>query len=545
MLCRSRNRLLMAASVVATGLVSAAIPAFAVPATAPAAAPATRAALPGDNGSVVALRVVVAAVQGMVQVRDAADQPWRKAEVGMEVGENAEFRTGPRSSVTCQIPPDQTFVIDRLGVMRVAEAVRSGDRTRTELIMKYGRTQYSIEAAGAQHESTIRSPSSTLAVRGTVVSLYDQPPFTPEARSFTGRAVFGTAKREIALGARGRGARVLAGSGSAAETALNESVVDPRFAAARTNSEAQFIATEQSQGGVVNFDRRLGINTIKNSPPFTDEQLAQSLPGRLNFVLRWYNDADLDLTMFNEVGDPLELLGRPDRDNVESIFQPQDTLYPGFGLNTTSTGGQILFNHQGGPSGGQEIAFWGQNAPNGLYGLSVFHVDGERVRFTLDAILDGQPLTISANQLDENGNPVFVTDPVTGELILDEFGQPQIVVDFLPRIERVLPPDKFTSALILVPDPFSQVPPTPEEVQRRSLRVMGPNAGPVERVRAAFSSGPPINAAHAQQMRVQAKADAKAARESLARWRADQRQQARAAAREAKAAGGKAARRAK
>ena len=32
----------------------------------------------------------------------------------------------------------------------------------------------------------IRSPSSVLALRGTKVSLYDQPPFTPRATSLTG-----------------------------------------------------------------------------------------------------------------------------------------------------------------------------------------------------------------------------------------------------------------------------------------------------------------------------------------------------------------------
>ena len=54
--------------------------------------------------------------------------------------------------------------------------------------MKYGRTHYDIEGAGLEHQSSIISPSSTLAVRGTNVSLFDQPPFKPEAISYTGRA---------------------------------------------------------------------------------------------------------------------------------------------------------------------------------------------------------------------------------------------------------------------------------------------------------------------------------------------------------------------
>ena len=54
-----------------------------------------------------------------------------------------------------------------------------------------------IEEAGVEYDSTIRSPNAALAVRGTLVSLYDQPPFAPEAVSLTGRAVFRNTRRQL------------------------------------------------------------------------------------------------------------------------------------------------------------------------------------------------------------------------------------------------------------------------------------------------------------------------------------------------------------
>src|SRR5436309_2221132 len=168
-----------------------------------------------------ALRVTVAEVTGNVQVRSDEKAPWQKATVGMVVDEGAEFRTGPRSSVRCTIPPDQSFTLDRLGTVKVLQALRKGDKLKTDMMMKYGRTKYSVEAAGLEHESTIASPSGTLAVRGTVVSLYDQPPFVPEAVSYTGKARFSEAGHQVNLGGKGAGTQTIAANrDSAAATAL-------------------------------------------------------------------------------------------------------------------------------------------------------------------------------------------------------------------------------------------------------------------------------------------------------------------------------------
>ena len=133
---------------------------FADPATTSSSFVLTPAPAPAPAG---AMPVVITEVHGLVQYRDDEAQPWHTAVVQARISEGAELRTGPHSSVTCVIPPDQTFTLDRLGTVRVDEAAQHGNKITTDLIMKYGRTRYQIEAAGLEHEAKISSPSNVIA----------------------------------------------------------------------------------------------------------------------------------------------------------------------------------------------------------------------------------------------------------------------------------------------------------------------------------------------------------------------------------------------
>jgi hypothetical protein len=482
-------------------------PAASQPATAPSEGDAAGAA-EGER-----LRVIVEEVKGLVQVREGAAQPWKRASVGMELGEGAEFRTGPRSAVVCTIPPDQTIVLDRLGTVTVAEAVRRGGTTRTDLIMKYGRAEYEIEAAGAKHDATIRSPSSTLAVRGTRVNLYDQPPFTPEARSFTGRAVYQYAKRQTALGGPGRGARVRSDAGTAAESALGETVVDPTIAGARTTAENRLIASEVSRGGLVDFDNRAGINVVRNSPPLADEQLVASLPGRLNFVLRWTGDANVDLAVVDF------------KQDASTGFDPipQELIFPGFGLQESFAGGVTAFDHRGGPGGGQEIVFYPSTFRTGQYGLQALFDAGEQTPITFNAFLDGEPLLFQVPQLDENGN--VVTEPFTlpdGTVVqVPVLVTTESVQDTVGPEDPATPrQDELLAAVVEVPGPASAA--------NRSAPLK--SASPA-RVAAAAERQQKVEAKRlAEAQRRDAKTRAKLEKQAAKRLRATERASARAAA---------------
>jgi hypothetical protein len=381
---------------------------------------------PGDAQS---LTVRIAEVRGLVRVRSAPDQPWQKAAVGMELPQGAEFQTGPKSACVCTIENDQTIVIDRLGVVSVAQAIKSSGTVKTDLLMKYGRTEYEIESAGAKHDATIRSPSSTLAVRGTRVNLYDQPPFSPSAQSYTGRAIYSYAKRRTALGAPGRGAVVQASRGTAAESALGETVVDPSIGQARTSADAKLIETEVSRGALADFNERTGITVFKNGAgPPGDDELNRFLPGKFNVIARWTGNQDLNLVVDPEFFPADQILSK-----VGSFADkgPDEILFPGFGQNISATGGRIDFDHRGGPKGGYEVAHY-EKPKSGIYGIIVLpggHGGTEPANVKIQAFLEGKSIDLVFPLLDEQGNIVVGAD-----------GLPQL--DIQKTIERVVTPDQ-------------------------------------------------------------------------------------------------------
>ena len=113
------------------------------------------------------LRIVVNAVKGMVQVRQAEGQPWQRAQVGMELNIGARVRTGLNSAVQIVIEPGQIVTLDRLGEVAVLDAVRDGAAVKTDIGMRYGRTRYDVEEVGELHDARLHTPGATLAVRGT------------------------------------------------------------------------------------------------------------------------------------------------------------------------------------------------------------------------------------------------------------------------------------------------------------------------------------------------------------------------------------------
>ncbi|MGB7160844.1 MAG: FecR domain-containing protein [Tepidisphaeraceae bacterium] len=352
--------------------------AHAVQQTQPASVPTTQPA-----PQVEKLQATVTGLEGIVQARTAEDQPWQKVTVGMVLDENAEFRTGPRSAVRFTIPPDQTITLDRLGTVKVLQAVNDNGKIKTNLGMRYGRTRYDVEAAGREHESTISSPSSTLAVRGTQVSLYDQRPFTPQAVSLTGRAEFRDARKRIRFGGKGAGKlKVDTKEAGAAQLALSESVVDPATALARSDSETSLIQTLLSRGATIGYDYDKGIKVVRGGVPPTDGQLIPVLPGTLNFVLRWTGNADLNLVVQSPQTDPTI----------------RTSVIPIGGRNTVLNGGRTDFDHRGGPNGGIEIVYWPGKFPLGAYQIGSVLISGEHTPAAVDVFQGGKRVDIRTGQ---------------------------------------------------------------------------------------------------------------------------------------------------
>ena len=341
----------------------------------------------------VPLKGRITGVRGLVEVKLNEKTAWAPAKEGMIVDEGGEFRTGPRSAVQVVIEPDQIITLDRLGTIKLLTAVRQATgKTKTDIGMKYGRTRYDISAGGLEHESTIRSPNSTLAVRGTKVSLTDTRPFPPEAVSLIGRAEFQSFKKEVvAFGGKNK-AKIDSSQGTAASTALTLSLLDPSIALARDPAEQSLIANIISRGATITLDRETGFRTVSGGTVPNDKEILSLLPGNLNFVVRWTGNANLDMVVSSQTG---------------------GVLYPSKELYFNSEGGKIPFDHQGGPNGGFEIATYPANFPRGSFGVGVNHVSGPTVTATFNTYLNGQPVPIFT--FDDQGMPV-VNNTITKDV---------------------------------------------------------------------------------------------------------------------------------
>jgi hypothetical protein len=348
-----------------------------------------------------ALTATITGIEGIVQVRATEDAAWQKATVGMKLTEGAEFRTGPRSAVRFEIPPGQTITLDRLGTVKLIEAIQSGQSVKTDVGMKYGRVRYDVEAAGLSHDSTIHSPGSALAVRGTRVSLYDQPPFAPVATSLEGRAQFRNARRQmVRFGGRAK-TTLESESTSPAQAALAQSMLqNPELQ--RTEQQIRELSFLFTHGGAV-----FG-NVAASNVPVRDVDLPGLLGGNLDFVLRWSQPRGADLNLF--VRTPVgETFGNPPF--ILSLFPGNRDigrlLEENFPQRSPS-GGSVGLNHIG-PQG-FELASFDRRPPAGLYVVGAYNfifsetpVDTTglpKVRFRLEAFLNGvrQPLLLNLEE---------------------------------------------------------------------------------------------------------------------------------------------------
>jgi hypothetical protein len=393
------------------------------------APPATTAFAPASQ----TLAVTAIGVEGLVQVREASDKPWQKAVVGMVVGEGAEFRTAPRSALRCFIPPDQTFTLDRLGVVKVLQAVRDGQVFKTQVGMPFGRTRYDIEEGGLEHRTSMVTPSSTLAIRGTKVSVFDQPPFAPSAVSLTGRAEYRTARRQVAFGNKGQGrTEVSAETANSAEYALLQSYVDPVSPFGRPAQDRALINHLQAKGDLL---LRNGELAIAFGGPVTDQQLANitGTQGRFNIALRWDGPVDMDLFVLTpdaKTGKPAYTLGNPSyRGSLFKdigLFEGVNTTVPPVTAARTPDGGRIKFDQVALGGGGLELASWNNPVPRVPYTIAVAFYNHllenpnypTGAHFRLDAFLDNKRVPLLQNYTgvrDNNEKPVygpFFTDTI-------------------------------------------------------------------------------------------------------------------------------------
>jgi hypothetical protein len=305
------------------------------------------------------LRIHVTAVQGGAQYRLPGQNKWQILTVGINLAEGVEFRTGPQGAIQFTVGTDEVYRIDRLTAARILRASLRPDGTiQTDLGMTYGRVSKDVDAPVRPHQDEIVTPNSTLAVRGTRVSIYDQPPYTPQAISLTGAAIYRNIRGELVqLGSKGGGLAFISGNATnVPQQQIENTSVDPNGGfAGRTGPEAQQLATALSRlpvGGPGVF----GPLVRGTATPATTILGTLPMVGILEFPMYWTGSpfSVVDFSVTSPLG--------------ETVSYAKPTA-PSGGVYVTSAGGPVA-NQSG--LGEQDIN-WGTitgTFPAGTYKIT-------------------------------------------------------------------------------------------------------------------------------------------------------------------------------
>lgn len=347
----------------AKGMISAAVAFNAAHIVAAADIAASVAATWPSTQDSVDLRIVVTAVQGQAEDKPSPDRAWQMCFPGQVLAEGCQFRTGPQGTVQFTVGSDQVFRVDRLSLVQVLRANLVNGQIKTDVGMTYGRVSKDVDAPIRPHDDTIISPTSTLAVRGTRVSLYDQPPYEPEAVSLTGAAVFDSLRGQLVqFGAKNAGtAKVSGDANSAAQYQLQQTVVDPSGEFSGQTAVEQQSLDDQNRILNKNF-----ASLLKGQTKFTSlVGIVTDDMAFLQFPMTW---TDSQHTLMNSSQTEVFYM----------VQSPQGEIVTQASLGTTPSGGSYVSSGQGyianeiSGFGAQEID-WGltkKSFPIGTYTIT-------------------------------------------------------------------------------------------------------------------------------------------------------------------------------
>lgn len=361
------------------------------------AAPTTK-----DVAGLEQLTATVTSVIGTVQVRDSETAEWRAPKAGDLLPVGGECRTGPKSSITLTMPPEQVITLDRLGTVKLLEAIRGQDVLKTDLGMKYGRVRYQIEAAGIQHESTIRSPSSALAIRGSDVIKFDDGLGSGIIVNKGLVDVPNINRDHVTLGTSKD-----ASYENHAPVITREDVSPGDYAEKQASTpygdSNSLSRTEQQLSSYNTTVIGQGANTHEAHPPENSGGNELIGPGsrttgvgKLQFQLIWSGDSGS---------------GAPDLDLFVISPRHEKLRTSSTGSASVPSGGVIAENNRGGkgiPSG-SESAIWATTYPLGLYEYGVHYVgSGDPANFRILVYRNGKQIspdftdTVTEDRRDES-----------------------------------------------------------------------------------------------------------------------------------------------
>lgn len=122
---------------------------------------------PAPEGEVKILQAVIMKVEGQVQWKADGAADWNIAAINDILATGTEIRTGRNSQVTLRIGMNASMLIDRVSRVVLPEMIQAGDVLRTRITMQYGLADVKVDQVGLSNDFEIKTPSATLAVKGT------------------------------------------------------------------------------------------------------------------------------------------------------------------------------------------------------------------------------------------------------------------------------------------------------------------------------------------------------------------------------------------
>jgi len=119
------------------------------------------------EGKVKVFQAIVLKVAGIAQSRAKAGADWEDLKLNAVLKPGVTVRTGRKSMVALRVGANATMLIDRQTRIAIPEIIQNGEKLKTRVSLKWGRTEVKVNKVGRINDFEVATPSATLAVRGT------------------------------------------------------------------------------------------------------------------------------------------------------------------------------------------------------------------------------------------------------------------------------------------------------------------------------------------------------------------------------------------
>ncbi len=123
---------------------------------------------PNDASAQRAARATLQHLNGTVSVKRAAADDWTAASEGMALQENDTVQTGARASAQVRFPNGSSVLVGEEALIGIAETGGSPGRDRTDLTVRRGTVDATLETPATQ-DLSVGTPAATVRAGREIV----------------------------------------------------------------------------------------------------------------------------------------------------------------------------------------------------------------------------------------------------------------------------------------------------------------------------------------------------------------------------------------